>query len=92
MFLIPYLITAVSGAIAIDAGDEDIGRPLLIPIGGPFVAASRSESALGTFGLAFVGVVQLAGLGMAVGGGVMLAKSRRGARLSAGPGGLQLEF
>ena len=64
----------------------------LIPVAGPFIAASRLNSATAGFGLGFVGVVQLAGLAMGIGGSVLLAKSRRNSRLSAGPGGFQLKF
>jgi hypothetical protein len=92
VFGVSYLITAVSGTAIIDGGAPEIGRPLLIPVAGPFIAGARQSSATLGFGLGIVGVVQLAGLGMAVGGGVMLGTSRRRARLSAAPGGLQLQF
>ena len=92
IFGFSYLISAASGTIAIDTGDADIGRPLLIPVVGPFIAATRSPSATFGFGVAFAGVVQLAGLGMGVSGAVILGNSRRHARLSAAPGGLQLQF
>jgi hypothetical protein len=92
IFGFSYLITAVSGTIAIDAGSPEIGRPLLIPAVGPFIAASRVPSATLGFGLGFTGVIQLAGLGMGIGGAVMLGNSRRQAALSAAPGGLQLQF
>jgi hypothetical protein len=92
IFGFSYLIAAASGTVAIDAGDADVGRPLLIPVAGPFIAATRVGSATFGFGLAFAGVIQLAGLGMGVGGAVMLGNSRRKAALSAAPGGLQLKF
>jgi hypothetical protein len=92
IFAVSYLITAASGTIALDAGSPEIGRPLLIPAVGPFIAASRLNSATGGFGLAFAGIIQVAGLGMGVGGAIMLGKSRRGPQLSAAPGGLQLKF
>jgi len=92
VFSVSYLIAAVSGTTLIDAGSKDIGVPLLIPAVGPFIAASRLSSATAGFGLAFGGIIQLAGLGMGVGGAVMLGNSRRQARLSGAPGGLQLQF
>jgi hypothetical protein len=92
IFGISYLITAASGTIAIDAGSPEIGRPLLIPGVGPFIAASRVPSATLGFGLGFTGVIQLAGLAMGTSGAVMLGNARRKAALSAAPGGLQLQF
>jgi hypothetical protein len=92
VFGFSYLISAVSATIMIDTGASELGRPLLIPAIGPFVAASRAGTAVGAFGLGFVGVIQLAGLGMGVGGAVMLGNSRRQAQLSATSGGLQVRF
>ncbi len=92
VFGISYLITAGSATVAIDSGNPEIGRPLLIPVVGPFIAAARLDSATLGFGLGFVGVIQLAGLAMGIGGSVMFAKSRRNARVAAGPGGLQFKF
>ena len=92
VFGVSYLITAVSGTAIIDAGRPEIGRPLLIPVAGPFIAGARQPSATLGLGLGLVGVIQLAGLGMGVGGAVMFGKARRQARLSANAGGLQLEF
>lgn len=92
IFGFSYLIAAASGTVAIDAGASDIGRPLLIPVAGPFIAATRAGTATGGFGLGFAGIVQLAGLGMGIGGAVMFGNSRRKAQLSAAPGGLQLQF
>jgi hypothetical protein len=92
VFGFSYLFTAVGGALSIDAGNPEIGQPLFIPVAGPFIAGSRQSSATLGLGLGFVGVIQLAGLGMGVGGAVMFGKARRQARLSASAGGLQLEF
>lgn len=92
IFSISYLITAGVGTALIDNGRQATGRPLLIPVAGPFIAASRQPYATVGFGLGFVGVIQLAGLGMGVGGAVMLGTARRQARLSANAGGLQLQF
>ncbi len=92
MFGVSYLITAASGTVAIDAGSPEVGRPLLIPVAGPFIAATRVGTATGGFGLAFVGVVQLAGLAMGIAGSVKLAKSRREARFAASSGGFEVKF
>jgi hypothetical protein len=92
VFGVSYLITAVSGTAIIDAGSPEIGRPLLIPVAGPFIAGARQSSATLGLGLGLVGVIQLAGLGMGIGGAVMLGSARRQARLSANAGGLSLEF
>jgi hypothetical protein len=92
VFGVSYLITAVSGTAIIDAGSPEIGRPLLIPVAGPFMAGARQSSATLGLGLGLVGVIQLAGLGMGIGGAVVFGNARRQARLSANAGGLQLEF
>jgi hypothetical protein len=92
IFGFSYLITALAGTAAIDSGSPEVGRPLLIPVVGPFIAAGKQSYAFVGFGLAFTGVIQLAGVGMGVGGAVMLGNSRRKARLSASGGGLQLQF
>ena len=93
MFGVSYLIAAVTGTSMIDAGAEELGRPLLIPVAGPFVTAARSRSATVGFGFALGGVVQIAGLGLGITGAVQLGKARRNApQLSAAPGGLQLKF
>lgn len=92
VFGISYLITAGFGALAIDTGDPEIGRPLLIPVAGPFIAAARLDSATAGFALGFVGVMQLATLGMGIGGTVLFAKARRQSRVSANAGGLQVRF
>lgn len=92
VFGFSYLISAVSGTIMLDANRPEIGQPLLIPAAGPFLAASRARTAVGGFGLGFVGVIQIAGLGMGIGGTIMFARARHQAKLSAGPGGLTLRF
>ena len=92
VFGVSYLITAVSGTAIIDAGRPEIGRPLLIPVAGPFISGARQSSATLGLGLGLVGVIQLAGLGMGVGGAVVFGNSRRQARLTGNAGGLQLEF
>lgn len=94
IFGVSYLISAISATVAIDTGDpQRLGRPLLIPVAGPFISAARSPSATLGFGLGFVGVIQLAGLGMGIGGAVMLGKARRNApQMSFTPGGVKLRF
>ncbi|WP_181197496.1 hypothetical protein [Enhygromyxa salina] len=92
IFGVTYLISAISATALIDTGFTETGRPMLIPAVGPFIAASRQSSATLGFGLAFTGVIQIAGLGMGIGGAVMLGGARKRAQLSAAPGGLQLQF
>lgn len=92
VFSFSYLISAVVGVIMIDTNSPEIGQRLLIPLAGPFMAIGPANTATGGFGLAFVGLAQVAGFGMAIGGGVMFGRSRSQARLSAAPGGLQLRF
>jgi hypothetical protein len=65
-----YLIAALTGAILIDDNDcrdcRDVGALLFIPVAGPFAAIGPAEDGRGV--LALFGVVQLAGLGMMIGG------------------------
>lgn len=92
VFSISYIISVTAGAILIDSGEEEVGRPLLIPVAGPFIGIGRTSSAVAGLGLGFGGIAQLAGLGMAIGGGVMFGRSRRQAQMSFTPGGFQLRF
>jgi hypothetical protein len=92
IFGVSYLITAVTATALIDSGSPEMGRPLLIPVVGPFIAAGRQPYATIGFGLAFTGIIQLASAGMGIGGAVILGTSRRKARLSASGSGLQLRF
>lgn len=92
VFSFSYLMSVVAGVVLIDSNKEEIGRPLLIPVAGPFIGIGRTGSATAGLGLAFAGIAQLAGLGMGIGGGVMLGRARRQAQLSFAPGGLQLRF
>jgi hypothetical protein len=93
VFSFSYLMSVVAGVVLIDANSEEVGRPLLIPVAGPFIGIGRTGSATAGLGLGLAGVAQLAGFGMAVGGGVMFARSRRqAAQLSFAPGGLRLRF
>jgi hypothetical protein len=92
VFSFSYLISVATGVVLIDSNNEEIGRPLLIPLAGPFIAIGRTGSATAGLGLGFAGIAQIAGFGMAIGGSVMFARSRYKARLSVAPGGLQLRF
>lgn len=92
VFSFSYLMTVVAGVVLIDSNNENVGRPLLIPVAGPFMAIGRTGSATAGLGLGFAGIAQLAGLGMGIGGGVVFARSRSQARLSFAPGGLKLRF
>jgi len=74
MLGVGYLITIMAAGIGQavnnfgNEGTKDFG-PLLIPVVGPFIGMSTTHpSSGGVFGLAFLGVVQTAGLGMLIGG------------------------
>jgi hypothetical protein len=93
LFGVSYLLTVGAGTVTIDAGRPMIGRAMLIPAVGPFIAAARTDSAAAGFALGFTGVVQLSGLAMGIAGAVLLGKSRAEARrLAAGPSGLMVRF
>jgi hypothetical protein len=88
-----YLITVGVATVVIDAGTPEVGRPMLIPVAGPFIAASRLDSASAGFALGFTGVIQVAGLAMGIAGATLLGKSRADAkRVAAGPNGLMVRF
>jgi hypothetical protein len=74
MLGVGYLITIMAAGIGqlVDdvgtSGSKDFG-PLLVPVAGPFIGMGTTHpSTGGVFGLAFLGVVQTAGLGMLIGG------------------------
>jgi hypothetical protein len=92
MFGTSYVINATVGALLIDDGNPLVGRPLMIPVVGPFLAGARMERAVDGFLVGFGGVFQVAGLAMGIAGAVMLGKARRANRLAAGPNGLVLQF
>ncbi|MFT3770831.1 MAG: hypothetical protein QM820_35865 [Minicystis sp.] len=60
-----YLLTALGGAIASDAGN-DHAASLLVPIAGPFIMIGGTRSATGSFGLVIDGLAQAAGVTMLV--------------------------
>jgi hypothetical protein len=98
-FTVVYGISAVTGGAFIDDGQYGtsheqlrMGRGLLVPGIGPFIAAGHSSSyALGA-GLVINGFVQLGCIAMGITGAVRLGKTRRHARLSSSTGGLALQF
>jgi len=93
IFSVSYLVAALAGTSMIDAGEERLGKPLVVPVVGPFIAATRAPYATLGFGIALGGVVQVLGLGLGITGAVQLSKARRNApTLSAAPGGLQIKF
>jgi hypothetical protein len=64
----------VTGAILIDTNCcESAGWSLFIPIAGPFMATARVDKARGA--LAMLGVVQVVGAGLTIGGAVQYALS-----------------
>jgi hypothetical protein len=93
MFGTTYLITGIIAASLIDKGDTAVGRPMLIPVVGPFIAGANSPSATVGFAIGIGGVFQIAGLALGITGAVRLGKSRARARnLALGSGGIVLRF
>jgi hypothetical protein len=92
-----WLLSAVSGAAAIDTRDgadpaeqdrrRAFGTRLMIPVGGPFAAAFVADSATGALFSSLAGVVQVAGLALGIGGSVIFARDRRAAGRVAVTGG-----
>jgi hypothetical protein len=66
-FGVVYLLTALGGAIASDAGGHD-AKPLLIPVAGPFAVLGGSQYATLDFFLVLDGIVQAGGLAMLIAG------------------------
>jgi hypothetical protein len=93
MFGTTYLITGIIAASLIDQGDTAVGRPMLIPVAGPFIAGAHAQSATVGFAIGIGGVFQIAGLALGITGAVRLGKSRARARnLALGPNGVVLRF
>jgi len=93
MFGASYLFAAGLGATLIEVSDDRTGKPLLIPVVGPFIAAGREPWAILGIAIAVNGVAQVFGLGLGITGAVQLGKARRNApTLSAAPGGIQIKF
>ena len=67
-----YTLAAMTAAIGMDSatsrGDFNTSRALVIPLGGPFIAAARERSAGDKAGLAFMGIAQATGVALTVGG------------------------
>jgi hypothetical protein len=103
-FGVAYVINLGIGLSA----ETDVGRALVIPVVGPFVATSRLRVAdtgdstlngLATTGVFLVGfllvidgLAQIMTLSLGAAGAGMFAKSRANARVSASPGGLTVTF
>jgi hypothetical protein len=69
-----YAVGLVTGAILIDTRCcENAGWSLFIPLAGPFMATARVDNARGA--LAMLGVVQVVGAGLTIGGAVQFALS-----------------
>jgi hypothetical protein len=66
-----------------------IGRPLMAPVFGPFVAAGVSGDALASMGFVFLGLAQTTGLALGITGTVLFARDRR-ARSAVTAHGLHL--
>ncbi|MEZ4452665.1 MAG: hypothetical protein R3B09_24610 [Nannocystaceae bacterium] len=87
LFTVTYGVTALTGAIMHDVGRSrlddparaargeqlvDVGRRLLIPIAGPWIAMPRMSDELGQIGAGFSGVIQAGALILVIAGGVQL--------------------
>jgi hypothetical protein len=93
MFGTTYLINGIVATSLIDQGDTAVGRPMLIPVAGPFIAGAHAQSATVGFAIGIGGVFQIAGLALGITGAVRLGKSRARARnLALGPNGVVLRF
>ena len=66
-----------------------IGRPLMAPVVGPFIAAGVSGDALASVGFVFLGLAQPTGLALGVTGTVLFARDSK-ARRSVTADGLHL--
>lgn len=97
MFGTSYLISALIGTISIDyaesvGGSGKYGRRMLIPLGGPFAAIPRADSATGGLFTALLGVIQVGGFVLGTAGAIKYGSAKRQLELSANSGGLQLRF
>lgn len=71
----------------------EFGRPMMIPLAGPFISIGRADNGSGVALSAALGACQIVGLGMAIGGGVWWHRDRkRRAQLSFAPTGLRIRF
>lgn len=103
-FGVVYVINLGTGL----ASKSDVGRALVVPVVGPFIATARLRVAdtgnsslnglatTGVFLLGFLlvvdGLVQIMTLSLGAAGAGVFAKSRANARVSASPGGLTVKF
>ncbi len=104
IFGVTYLATAITGAVLIDgagsdfsggqssyerAAQEAVGRRLLAPVIGPFLAIDPAQTASAAVGLSLVGGLQVASLAIGAGGIARYVQSKR--QIQAGyasiPGG-----
>lgn len=90
-FSLFFATYALPAAVSTELYPE-VGRPLLIPLVGPFISASRFDNPGGSVLSALFGVFQATGLSMGIAGAVIFGKARRRARVSADLGGLQVQF
>jgi hypothetical protein len=78
-----YLIAALAGAIMLDeptrscSDCQDVGPLLFIPVVGPFIAMGPADGGEGV--LALLGVVELVGAGLLVGGIIRYSHTKRAA-------------
>jgi hypothetical protein len=92
---IPYMVTSLAGAIAIDKAQDarrrTYGRALLVPVVGPFAAIPHTDSAVSRWGAAFSGILQVAAVGLVTAGVIATVRRKRTRRLgmtaSLQPGG-----
>jgi hypothetical protein len=80
-----YIIAAITGAVLLDiktpcSDCKGVGAMLLIPLAGPFLAIPRADA--GDGGLVVLGIVQIAGAGLMVGGIIQFLHSKRQAQQS----------
>ena len=73
-----YGIALISGAILVDAECcSEVGAMMMIPVAGPYVAASVAEDGKGL--LVLLGTIEVVGLGLLIGGIVRYTSSKHAA-------------
>jgi len=100
VFGVSYIFSAAIGAGLVDAHGyfcrddyarcHAVGRYMLIPVAGPFIAIGPSDSALGSVSLAFAGLAQTAGLVMGIVGTAMFVADGKAQRQAFNADGFRL--
>jgi hypothetical protein len=76
-----YLVSVISGAALIDMHEpqcrhcDDVGPLLFIPLVGPFLGIAQARE--GDAFLVLLGILQLAGTGLTIGGAIQFRRSKK---------------